>query len=125
MYGASTFGEFSAVAESAAIKIPDAVNLKTAAIIGCAVMTGVGSVINTAKVVPGSTTAVFGAGGVGLNVIQGCSLVNASHIIAVDIVPEKLESAMKFGATHTINAKEGDPLDALKDLTGGDGVDCF
>jgi S-(hydroxymethyl)glutathione dehydrogenase/alcohol dehydrogenase len=123
MYGASTFGEFSVVAESGAIKIPDSVNLKSAAIIGCAVVTGVGSVINTAKVVPGSATAVFGAGGVGLNVIQGCALVNASDIIAVDIVPEKLESAKKFGATHTINANEVDVLEALKDFTGGDGVD--
>lgn len=123
MYGLSTFAEFSVVAEQAAIRIPEAVNLRPAALIGCAVMTGIGAVINTAKVVPGSTVAVFGAGGVGLNVIQGCALVNASKIVAVDILDEKLEFARRFGATDLINAKEVEVTEALKNLNGGDGFD--
>jgi S-(hydroxymethyl)glutathione dehydrogenase / alcohol dehydrogenase len=123
MYGLSTFSEYSVVAEQSAIKIRKDVNLKTAALIGCAVMTGIGAVINTAKVIPGTTTAVFGAGGVGLNVIQGCTLANAEKVIAVDISNDKLKFAEKFGATHLLNPKETNVVQAFKDLTGGDGVD--
>jgi S-(hydroxymethyl)glutathione dehydrogenase / alcohol dehydrogenase len=123
MYGISTFAEYSVVSERAAVKIRRDVNLQTAALIGCAVMTGIGAVINTAKVKPGARAAVFGAGGVGLNVIQGCGLVNAEMIVAVDVLDEKLNFAKQFGATHVINAKETDVIQTLRDLTNGEGVD--
>jgi len=92
------------------------------AIIGCAVLTGVGAAQNTANVQAGQSVAVFGAGGVGLCVIAGAAARRASPIIAVDLSDEKLEFAKKFGATHGINAKETDPVQAILDLTGG-GVD--
>jgi S-(hydroxymethyl)glutathione dehydrogenase/alcohol dehydrogenase len=92
------------------------------ALIGCAVTTGVGAVVNAAKVEPGSTVAVIGCGGVGLNVIQGANLVSAGRIIAVDLLPNKLEYARQFGATDTVNASDGDPVQQVRELTGG-GVD--
>jgi S-(hydroxymethyl)glutathione dehydrogenase / alcohol dehydrogenase len=92
------------------------------ALIGCAVTTGVGAVINAAKVEPGSTVAVIGCGGVGLNVIQGAALVNAGRIIAVDLLDNKLEYARQFGATDTVNAGSGDAVEQVRNLTGG-GVD--
>jgi S-(hydroxymethyl)glutathione dehydrogenase / alcohol dehydrogenase len=104
------------------VKVPDDVSLDIAALVGCSVMTGYGAVVNTAKVVPGSTVAVIGAGGVGLNIIQSARLAGASRIIAVDMVEHKLATAKKFGATDTVNAGEGDPVAAVQKLTGG-GVD--
>ena len=86
-------------------------------------MTGVGAAVNTAKVRPGETVAVFGCGGVGLNVIQGAALCGASRIIAVDLVDSKLELAKQFGASDVVNGKERDAVDAIRDLTGGLGVD--
>jgi Zn-dependent alcohol dehydrogenase len=93
------------------------------ALVGCAVTTGVCAVINTAAVEPGSAVAVFGCGGVGLNAIQGAALVNAAPIIAIDRVPAKLEMARRFGATHTVNAREEDPVQAVQNLTGNRGAD--
>ena len=84
--------------------------------------TGVGAVINTAQVQPGSTTAVFGCGGVGLNCIQGCVISGASMVIAVDLLDNKLQLAKEFGATHTINASREDPVERIKELTGGYGT---
>ena len=84
--------------------------------------TGVGAVLNTARVAPGSTVAVIGCGGVGLNVIQGARLVNASRIIAVDVSQEKLEFARRFGATDDVDAREEDTVRRIKQLTDG-GVD--
>ena len=86
-------------------------------------MTGVGAATNTVKVEPGSTTAVIGCGGVGLNVIQGARMVNAAQIIAVDLLDNKLELALDFGATHTINGKEEDTVARVRELTNGEGVD--
>ena len=94
-----------------------------AALIGCSVTTGVGTVIFNAKTTPGSTVAVIGAGGVGLNVIQGARLLNASKVIAVDINEGKLEFAMKFGATHTVNPTHQDAVERIKEITGGVGAD--
>ena len=94
-----------------------------AAIAGCGVITGVGAVINKAKVKPGSSVAVMGAGGVGLNVIQGAVLANATKILAIDILDNKLELAKVFGATHVINASKEDPLKKALEITNGIGVD--
>lgn len=88
-------------------------------IVGCAVLTGAGAVINTAKVRPGDSVAVFGAGGVGLCALQAASITNAYPIIAVDLDNEKLKFAKEFGATHLINASEVNPVEQIKDITNG------
>lgn len=118
-----SFAERVVVHESQAIRINPDMPFDKAALIGCAVMTGVGAVVNTAKVEPGATMAVFATGGVGLNVIQGGALIGASKIIAVDLLDNKLEFARKSGATHTINSGQQDPIKAIKEITDGRGVD--
>ena len=110
------------VNERCAVSIPKQIGLDRASLIGCGVMTGVGAVFNSAKVAPGSTVAVFGAGGVGIAAIQGARLAGARRIIAVDIFDNKLESAHLFGATDTINARREDPVASIRSLTDG-GVD--
>jgi S-(hydroxymethyl)glutathione dehydrogenase/alcohol dehydrogenase len=121
--GVSSFAQHAIVPERGCVPIDPRVPLDRAALIGCAVSTGVGAVIFTAKVPPGSTMAVFGTGGVGLNVIQGGALVNAARVIAVDVNPGKLEMARQFGATDVINARETDPVAAIMELTRGEGAD--
>jgi len=111
------------VRATACIKIPEDVPLDRACLVGCGVMTGVGAAINTAQMRPGETAAVFGCGGVGLNVIQGAALCGASRIIAVDLVDSKLKMAREFGATDLVNGKQTDAVDQIKSLTGGLGVD--
>ncbi|MEX1020318.1 MAG: zinc-binding dehydrogenase [Litorilinea sp.] len=91
-------------------------------LIGCGVMTGVGAALYAADVTPGSSAAIFGCGGVGDSVIQGARLAGATTIIAVDIDPRKLEWAKQFGATHTVNAAETDPVEAIKAITDGNGA---
>ncbi len=120
--GVSCFAEYTVVHESAAIKVPADVPLDRVALVSCGVMTGVGAVTNTARVSPGETVAVIGCGGVGLNVIQGARLANASVIIAVDVHDNKLEMATTFGATHVINSKQVDAVKQVRDLVKG-GVD--
>lgn len=121
--GVSSFSQYAVVPERAAVPVDPRVPLDKAALIGCAVSTGVGAVLFTAKVTPGSTVAVIGVGGVGLNAIQGAALVSASRVIAVDVSDYKLELAREFGATDTVNARDGDPVQQILDLTGGVGVD--
>ena len=121
--GVSSFSEYSVIPERAVLKIPNDFPLDKAALLGCGVITGVGAVFNAARVKPGSSVAVFGTGGVGVNVIQRAAIAGAEIIIAVDILPSKLEFAKRFGATHTINAKETKPVEAVRALTGGRGVD--
>jgi len=116
------FAEYSLTPASGLVKIPDDIGFDIAALVGCSVMTGVGAAINTAGVKPGTTVAVIGAGGVGLNIIQGARLAGARQIIAIDMVEHKLNIAKDFGATDTINAGETDPVQAVQELTGG-GVD--
>ncbi|MBI1816673.1 MAG: Zn-dependent alcohol dehydrogenase [Deltaproteobacteria bacterium] len=123
MAGVASFAERTVVRASAAIKIPHDVPLDKACLVGCGVMTGVGAVINTAQVRPGETVAVFGCGGVGLNVIQGAVLSGASKIIAVDLLDSKLALAKQFGATDVVNARDNDAPDAIRALTDGMGVD--
>jgi NDMA-dependent alcohol dehydrogenase len=112
--------EYATLHVNNAVKIAPGMPLPQAALISCGVMTGVGAVINTAKVEPGASVLVIGAGGVGLNVIQGCAIAGASIIIAVDMAENKLELARQFGATHTLNAgKEENLVKTVKKLTGG------
>lgn len=114
-----SFAEHMLVHEHAVAKIREDMPLDRAALIGCGVTTGVGAVIHTAKVEPGSTVAVIGCGGVGLSCINGAAIAGASRVIAVDMVPSKLELARKFGATDVVNASEGDPIAQVHELTGG------
>ncbi len=114
----SSFAEYTLVGERGVVKIRKDVPLEGAALVGCGVMTGVGAAINTAKVRPGTSCAVIGAGGVGLNVIQGCALAGAEKIIAIDVHPNKLEMAREFGATHFIDASKDDPVAKVRELTG-------
>ncbi|HRW37289.1 MAG: Zn-dependent alcohol dehydrogenase [Acidimicrobiales bacterium] len=113
-----TFGPYAIVPEISMVKIPDDVPLDVAALIGCGVLTGVGAALNTASIQAGDTVAVIGCGGVGLNVIQGAKIAGATTIIAIDMVASKLEMAKEFGATHTIDASEGDPVGAAMAING-------
>jgi S-(hydroxymethyl)glutathione dehydrogenase/alcohol dehydrogenase len=116
---ASAFSELTLVREQSAIPVDPRVPFDRAALIGCGIMTGVGAVLNRAKVEAGSSMAVFGVGGIGLNCVQGGVLAGASQIIAIDVNPQKLELAQTFGATHVIDATKEDALAAVRDLTGG------
>ena len=121
--GVSSFSEYSVLLAEAVIPIRKDVPLEKAALVGCAVLTGVGAVTNTVKVEPGSSVAVVGTGGVGLNVIQGAALVGAERIIAVDVLDNKLEFARQFGATDVVNSAREDPVAAVQALTEGRGAD--
>jgi S-(hydroxymethyl)mycothiol dehydrogenase len=121
--GMGTFAEYTVVAAGQAVPVPREIPPAQACLIACGVMTGIGAVLYTAQVRPGSTVAVFGSGAVGTSVIQGARLARAGRIIAVDIAPNKLEWARTFGATDTVDARQGDPVERIKDLTGGLGVD--
>ncbi len=121
--GVSSFAEYSVIPEKALLKIPDDLPLDRAALLGCAVVTGVGAVLNAAQVRAGTSVAVFGAGGIGLNAVQGAALAGAEKIIAVDLLESKLEYARQFGATHTVNGSSEDPVERVRALTGGRGVD--
>ncbi len=123
MGSVGSFAEQMVTTESGVVKIPNEMPMAEAALLGCAVMTGVGAALYTAKVPGGAAVAVIGCGGVGLNVIQGCRLAGASQIIAIDVVPYKLELAHRFGATRTLNAREVDAVKAVKELTGGLGAE--
>ena len=112
----SVFAEATVVQEVQAIKIPDDVPLSSACLVGCGVLTGVGSVFNRAKVERGQTAAVFGVGGVGLNVIQALRIAGASRIIAIDMVPAKEPLAFAFGATEFIDGRDTDVVAAVRDL---------
>jgi len=115
----SGFAEQMLLHENALVKIRDDMPLEQAALIGCGVTTGVGAALNTAKLAPGSSVAVIGCGGVGLSALQGARIAGAGRIIAVDMVPWKLELARKLGASDAVNASDGDPVAAVKELTQG------
>ena len=119
--GCSTFSNFTVLPEIAVAKIREDAPFDKVCYIGCGVTTGLGAVIHTAKVEPGSNVVVFGLGGIGLNVVQGAKLVGANMIIGVDINPKRKELATKFGMTHFVNPKEvkGDLVAHLVELTGG------
>jgi len=120
----TTFSEYTIVSENRVTQIPESSPMDVASLLGCAVTTGLGIAFNNLDLKPGQSVAVFGAGGVGLNVIQGAALVNAYPIVAIDIHDQKLEQAKKFGATHTINSTSTDPQATLKELSGNKGMDA-
>jgi len=113
------YAEYMLLHENAIVKIREDMPLDKAALIGCGVMTGVGAVLNTAKVPAGASVAVFGAGGVGLAAIQGAYIAGARQIIAIDTVEDKLATARQLGATHVVDASSHDPVAAVKDITNG------
>jgi S-(hydroxymethyl)glutathione dehydrogenase/alcohol dehydrogenase len=115
----SSFGEEMLVHENSMVKIDPDIPLDRAALVGCGVMTGVGAVFNAAKVEPGATVAVIGCGGVGLSAVNGAALAGAERIIAIDTQPSKLEIAKELGATDTLNASNADPVQQVRELTGG------
>jgi S-(hydroxymethyl)glutathione dehydrogenase/alcohol dehydrogenase len=119
--GTSTFANYTVVPEIALAKVREDAPFDKVCYIGCGVTTGIGAVINTAKVAPGDNVVVFGLGGIGLNVIQGARLSGAGMIVGVDINPGRKALAEKFGMTHFVNPKEveGDLVPYLVDLTGG------
>lgn len=121
-YNTSSFAERSVVPARTAVKVDPSLPLTELALMGCAVMTGVGAALNTAHVRPGDTVAVVGCGGVGLNVVQGARIAGAATIVAVDVVPAKLELARELGATALVDATEGDPVEAVRELVPA-GVD--
>jgi S-(hydroxymethyl)glutathione dehydrogenase / alcohol dehydrogenase len=118
----STFARDAVVSARSCIILPPGADLEVAALVGCAVMTGIGAVINRAKVTPGSSVAVFGAGGVGLSAIMGARLAGAEMIISVEPVGSKRALALALGATHALDGNDPDLFDKLQDLSGG-GVD--
>lgn len=121
--GAGAFAEETQVLDRAVVPVAADVPLETAALVGCAVTTGVGAVRRTARVQPGETVAVIGCGGVGLSVIQGARVAGASRIVAVDVMPAKLELAERFGATDLVDASAEDPVKAIKAATERIGAD--
>ena len=115
----SAYAEKMLVHENGLVKVKNDMPLDRAALIGCGVTTGVGAVLNTARVEAGATVAVYGAGGVGLAVIQGARIAGAGMIIAVDVFEKKLAQAQELGATHAVDASKVDPVKTIREMTGG------
>ncbi len=118
-----TLATHTVVTEPQVVPMPDGLALSRACLLGCGVSTGVGAATQTAKVWPGAHIAVIGLGGIGLAALQGARVAGAARLIAVDVVPAKLEWAVGFGATDVVDASAGDPVEAVRALTGGEGVD--
>ena len=117
--GVSGFADHAVVSARSAVKIDPELPPEIAALFGCAVMTGVGAVVNTARVQAGQSAVVFGLGGVGLSALLGAELVGAHPLVAVDVVPEKLELARSLGAIHAIDARSNDVVEQVREATGG------
>ena len=117
------FSEYLICPQQSLYLLPDEVPMDVAALIGCAVSTGIGSILNQIESKPGIDVVIFGLGGVGLSALMGAKILNCNNIIAVDIKDHKLEFATKFGATHTINSSETDPVKEIMSITGNNGVD--
>jgi S-(hydroxymethyl)glutathione dehydrogenase/alcohol dehydrogenase len=113
----ATMADHAVIHEHGLVPLPDDVSFEVGAVIGCAVLTGVGAVLNTAQVEPGSAAAVIGCGGVGLSALLGCRLAGCYPLIAVDVMESKLEFARELGATHTVNARQEDVVESLRQLT--------
>jgi S-(hydroxymethyl)glutathione dehydrogenase/alcohol dehydrogenase len=120
----TTFSERTVVSENRVTTIPNDMPLDVAALLGCAVTTGLGIVFNNAGLRPGQSIAVFGVGGVGLNVIQGAAMVSGHPIVAIDLHDNKLKQATAFGATHTFNSAKGDAHEYLMELSESNGFDA-
>ena len=121
--GIGAFAELCLVHAKQAVKVDPAVRPEAAGLIGCGVMAGYGAAVNTGAVAPGDTVAVIGCGGVGNAAIAGAAIAGARMVIGVDVVDRKLEWARRFGATHTVNARNQDTVEAIRELTGGFGAD--
>ena len=121
--GTSCFAQRAVVMESGVVKVPPEVSLEEVCLIGCCVTTGIGAIFNRAKVRLGSTVAVFGCGGVGLNVIQGADMAGAVRVVAVDLVDERLAKAREMGATDTVNASQEDAIAGVRRVLGREGAD--
>ncbi len=121
--GIGAFAEKTLVAAGQCTKVDDQADPAAAGLLGCGVMAGFGAAVNTGEIARGESIAVFGCGGVGDAAIAGAALVGASVIIAVDLDDRKLELAREFGATHTVNASQVDAVEAVREITGGFGVD--
>jgi S-(hydroxymethyl)mycothiol dehydrogenase len=121
--GIGAFAERCLVAAGQAVKVDPAARPEAAGLVGCGIMAGFGAVVNTAKVERGDTVAVFGCGGVGNAAVHAAALVGARQVIAVDLDRRKLELARQFGATDTVDASQVNPVDAVRELTGGFGAD--
>jgi len=121
----SGFAEYMVLPEGGAIKIPDALPLDQACFLGCCMPTGYGAVLNVAQVRTGDSVAIFGVGGVGLNVVQGAKLRAGYPIIAVDLNGKKESAAREFGATHFIDSSVEDPVPKIQEITGGGAKFCF
>jgi len=119
----AAFAEAVVVDASQVVVIPPSVPLDAASLLACGVITGFGAVTNTAALRPGATAVVIGAGGVGLNSVQGAAISGARMVIALDVVESKLEAARRFGATHAVNAGAADAAEQVRRLTGGRGAD--
>jgi aryl-alcohol dehydrogenase len=118
-FSQSSFADFSLANERNVIKVRDDIPLEVLAPLGCGVMTGAGAVMNSFQPRPGASIAVFGVGAVGMSAVLGAVVCGCTTIIAVDINPGRLEMAKELGATHTVNANEADPVEAILDMTGG------
>lgn len=121
--GVGGFAEYVLVKESQVVKIPNDMPVDKAALLACGVITGFGGVVNRARVRPLNSVVVMGVGGVGINAIQGAAFSGAYPVIAVDVLESKLKTAVAFGATHSVNARQDDAIEAVKKLTGGRGSD--
>lgn len=119
----TTFNEFAVVSENRLTRVAPDLDPEVAALMGCAVTTGLGVINNNAKLKIGQSIAVFGVGGIGLNIVQGAAMVAADPIIAIDLYDHKLEMAKRYGATHTINSSGNDPAGLIRQIVGPDGVD--
>ncbi len=118
-FGQSAFADHALVVERNVVKVPTDIPLEILGPMGCGVMTGAGAVIHSLKANAGTSIAVFGTGTVGMSAIMGAVVCGCTTIIAVDIHPDRLDLARDLGATHTVNAREGDPVEAVKEITGG------
>jgi len=116
----TTFSKFSVISENRLTSLPEKIEAKQAALLGCALPTGLGVVFNTARPKPGQSIAIFGCGGIGLCAIQAASIAGCYPIIAIDLLDSKLEVAKKFGATQIINSSKEDPVKALAEIGGMD-----
>lgn len=120
--GCSAFADYAVVSRRSLVKLPPDLPLDEAALFGCAVLTGVGAVVNTARLQPGQTAAVIGLGGVGLSSVLGAVASGAAQVVAIDLSDDKLGLARQLGATHTVNARDADAAEQVRNATGG-GVD--
>ena len=119
----TTFNEHAIVSENRLTKVPAGFDVEAATLFGCAVTTAFGVVTNNAQVAIGQSVVVFGAGGIGLSIVQGASLAGANPIVAVDLFDNRLELARSLGATHAVNSRGTDPSDAIAKIVGNDGAD--